>query len=247
MRDVSLVHPVISTVVIGADPRRDLVDDLRGLSLASEGGVVVRAYSWDRPTVVLGANQPLDELNLVHCREAGIGVVRRPSGGRAALHDHDLGVSLALPSFHPWATGIRRLYDRFTHTLQGALRSMGYPVTKDHDEGGGGDSPVCFEHHGPDGLYLRGRRLFGSSQVRRRQAVLVHGTLLLRFDPHVSAEVFGRDPTRLEERITSLEAPGRAWEVAWVLVRALAQAASAEGAKAQRVFAPALLPQDTTR
>jgi lipoate-protein ligase A len=119
------------------------------------------------------------------------------------------------------AGGIRKLYHALGGAIADALQTLGYPVVPLQGDAGGPDSPVCFEQHGHDGLYLEGRRVFGSAQVRRQRAVMIHGTLLLEFDADLYSSVFGSDPARLRQRITSLAASHRRREIALATIESL--------------------------
>src|SRR2546429_6863990 len=47
----------------------------------------VRFFAWDPPTVSVGYGQPLDRhVDVAACRRLGVGVVRRPTGGRPLYH-----------------------------------------------------------------------------------------------------------------------------------------------------------------
>src|SRR5690349_14369250 len=48
---------------------------------------VLRLYGWRRPTLSLGRNEPAAAYPLDAIRSKGMDVVRRPTGGRAVLHD----------------------------------------------------------------------------------------------------------------------------------------------------------------
>src|SRR4051794_38396264 len=67
----------------------------------------LRFYAWDRPTLSLGYFQPFAD------RPPGLPVVRRPTGGGAIVHDHELTYALALPP-GPWQKGVNwacRMHD----------------------------------------------------------------------------------------------------------------------------------------
>ena len=47
----------------------------------------LRLYGWQTPTLSIGHNQNIDkEINLRRCRDLGVPVIRRPTGGKAILH-----------------------------------------------------------------------------------------------------------------------------------------------------------------
>src|SRR3989441_13000855 len=51
---------------------------------------VLRLYSWQPAAVSIGYQQSMEAVDLIACRNAGIDVVRRPTGGRAVLHANEL-------------------------------------------------------------------------------------------------------------------------------------------------------------
>src|SRR5207237_2025135 len=62
---------------------------------ARTGETVFSIYSWSRPTLSLGRNQPATGFyDARKIRAAGIDVVRRPTGGRAILHDNEVTYSV---------------------------------------------------------------------------------------------------------------------------------------------------------
>ena len=51
----------------------------------------LRLYSWKRPTLSVGHAQNFaKEIDVNLCRKLGIQIVRRPTGGRALLHQHEV-------------------------------------------------------------------------------------------------------------------------------------------------------------
>jgi lipoate-protein ligase A len=77
-----------------ADGPENMARDLALLALAEQGTLSCRVYSWSEPWVTVGKNQdPLRDL----VPDSGTPWVRRPTGGKAVLHGHDLTVGLAVP------------------------------------------------------------------------------------------------------------------------------------------------------
>ena len=63
----------------------------------------LRFYLWDPPALSLGyAQRDTAEIHLAACAREGLAVVRRPTGGRAVLHDGDLTYAVAVPRQGPW-------------------------------------------------------------------------------------------------------------------------------------------------
>lgn len=84
------------------------------------------------PTVIYGRHQNREqEVNEPYCREHGIAVVQRQSGGGCVYADRgNLMVSFVSPSTHN-----QEVFDEFLQILSGALRRLGYDaVTTSHND-----------------------------------------------------------------------------------------------------------------
>src|SRR6266567_6132081 len=80
---------------------------------ARTGESVFSIYSWSRPTLSFGRNQPASGLyDREKIRDAGIDVVRRPTGGRAILHHREVTYSVTAPI---GAASLRETYTRINH------------------------------------------------------------------------------------------------------------------------------------
>lgn len=171
------------------------------LARAADGRCSVLVASWPGPVVVLGYAQPPDDVDLGWCRDRGIPVLRRLTGGTGVLHQGDLGVALALPAAHPWAEGIVGLYDRFLDVIAPALVELGSSVERLEEPRRGSRvrSPICFEDQLADTLVVDGRKAVGCSQTRRKGAVLIHAAILLELDADLYARVFGVDAQRVRD------------------------------------------------
>ena len=63
------------------------------------GETVLRVYGWAAPTLSFGRHQrALGEYDEAALLRAGVGVVRRPTGGRALLHDREVTYSVTAPA-----------------------------------------------------------------------------------------------------------------------------------------------------
>jgi lipoate-protein ligase A len=142
------------------------------------GEAVLRLYRWERPTLSLGRNEPSALYPLDAMLGKGMEVVRRPTGGRAVLHDAELTYAVVAP-ITSWAP--RAAYRAINEALAAALRSLGAPVAV--SEGGvrmlGPDAGPCFRSPAPGEVVASGRKLVGSAQARIGRALLQHGSILL--------------------------------------------------------------------
>jgi lipoate-protein ligase A len=177
---------------------------------AGTSPATLRFYGWDPPAVSLGRFQePGDGLHLEVCRRRAWDVVRRPSGGRAVLHDQEITYSLALAEESVAHAGVVISHCLFAAAFREALARL-YPCLAlapgmDSPRAARGN-PACFATAtSADGL-VAGRKLMGAAQVRRGGALLQHGSLLLRADRDALAELFDEpgEPVALADLIPSL-------------------------------------------
>src|SRR5579872_6761417 len=77
--------------------------DLELLDVCARGAIpgAVRLYAFSPPCLSLGRMQPIDDVDLDACARDGVDVVRRPSGGRAVLHDQEVTYSVVCRSTDP--------------------------------------------------------------------------------------------------------------------------------------------------
>src|SRR5262245_42133103 len=103
------------------------------LLLVHEAGTALptlRVYGWCQPTLSLGyAQDARQEVDLAACQAQGIAVVRRPTGGRAVLHDQEVTYSVVMPLLLADGTStITEHYRRIGTALAAALQRLGVPV-----------------------------------------------------------------------------------------------------------------------
>jgi lipoyl(octanoyl) transferase len=145
---------------------------------AATGNAAFRVYGWASPTMSLGRNQKArDHYNLDRARARGVGIVRRPTGGRALLHHREITYCATLPARD--AAEARAAYDFINGVLLDALARLGAPaMLAGHARG----STVAPEH----------RPCF-DAPWRHGGALLQHGSILIRDDQHWIAELL-REP-----------------------------------------------------
>lgn len=91
---------------------------------------VLRLYGWSRPTVSFGKNEPAERCDDAPRTDGSDSTapdyVRRPTGGRAVLHDAELTYAVVCPldAFG----GLREAYVQINRALAGALSAMGAAV-----------------------------------------------------------------------------------------------------------------------
>ncbi len=144
----------------------------------------LRFYEWEPPCLSLGRGQPDADVDVAACDRAGHTCVRRPTGGRAILHQNELTYSISLPLSDPRAAGdIVESYRRLSDGLAEGLRGLGLAVERALPRKAEPEAaPACFETLAGYEITVGGRKLLGSAQFRTRTALLQHGSLPLHGD-----------------------------------------------------------------
>jgi len=146
----------------------------------------LRFYGWSAATLSLGYFQP-ERLRQTDPRLAELPLVRRPSGGAALIHHHEVTYGLALPAGLPWQTGESWLC-RMHAIIAAALQESGVAAAR---HGLKAEQPfaglLCFKHFTPGDLLIGAGKIVGSAQRRQRGALLQHGSILLRQSEYAPA------------------------------------------------------------
>src|SRR5262249_15079382 len=149
---------------------------------AKHGLASVRFYGWSEPTVSLGYFQPT-AARLSRHPVSQLPWVRRPTGGAALVHHHELTYALALPAGTPWQVPGESWLCRMHQAITRALARLGVSAAGCPAEVQTGDV-LCFLHHTPGDLIIDGHKVVGSAQRKRHGALLQHGAILLAQSEH---------------------------------------------------------------
>ncbi|MGM7701945.1 lipoate--protein ligase family protein [Pseudalkalibacillus sp. Hm43] len=152
---------------------------------------VVRFYEWNPATLSVGYFQKVDkEINMDAVKEHGYGFVRRPTGGRAVLHDQELTYSVIVTEEHPkMPQSVTEAYRVISEGILEGFRNLGldayFAVPRTEEEKAGLKNPrsaVCFDAPSWYELVVEGRKVAGSAQTRQKGVILQHGSILLDID-----------------------------------------------------------------
>jgi lipoate---protein ligase len=186
----------------------------------------LRFYQWSPIAISLGYHQrryPADWENLTWQGQP-IDLVRRPTGGRAVLHQGDLTYSIITSG-----QGQRlAIYQRLCEFLIEGWRQLGLDLSYGSQGREYRDQPDCFATAtGADLVLDNGYKLIGSAQLIRDGAVLQHGSIRLQPDPELFELVFSTKapmiPSLLKEyeqdAIVSalVQAATDCWGISWQL------------------------------
>lgn len=132
------------------------------------------------PTVIYGRNQVIEnEVNLEYCREHGVDIVRRKSGGGCVYSD----LGNIMVSYISRRGDVSEVFDRYMTALTEALRALGVPVEKS----------------GRNDILLEGRKISGNAFHQLPDRSIVHGTLLYSTDLEALTEAI-RPPVEKLQR-----------------------------------------------
>ncbi|WP_461611404.1 lipoate--protein ligase family protein [Cytobacillus kochii] len=178
----------------------------------SEGKMppVIRFYGWNPATLSIGYFQKVDkEIKLEAVKENGLGFVRRPTGGRGVLHEHELTYSVIVPEEHPQMP--KTVTEAYRVISEGVLRGFqqlgleayfAVPRSKEEKEMlKNPRSSVCFDAPSWYELVVEGRKVAGSAQTRQKGVILQHGSILLDLDEDKLFSLFKYSNDRVKERM----------------------------------------------
>lgn len=192
---------------------------------------ILRFYTWQPAAISLGYHQrqyPNSWQNLTWQGQP-LDIARRPTGGRAVLHQGDL-TYMVVTSIPP---GKRlEVYKQICQFLIAGWRSLNVSLdygtaTKEYIQ-----HQNCFATAtGSDLVTAQGNKVIGSAQLRRGKTVLQHGSMMLNTDRELFRQVFG---TALEQNLFEVIAPTKDrstryldGDLAAKIVKSLTQAARA--------------------
>jgi lipoate-protein ligase A len=163
-RAIRLVNVTFDT------PEENLAYDEVLLDQAEKDGrEVLRFWEGSSHFVVLGVSQVLrEEVNERECEEDGVPVLRRCSAGGCVLQGPGcLNFTLVLThERHPDVATIRGSYCYILGRICEFLQEHG----------------IAAKHKGTSDIAVKGRKISGNAQKRRRKSILHHGTLLYGMD-----------------------------------------------------------------
>ncbi len=129
-------------------------------------GPTMRFYGWEPAAVSIGRFQKLDEVvDLEECERLGVEVVRRSTGGGAVFHDQEITYSVICPE-DLMPADINAAYQEIGGWIVNALKLIGIE---------GSFEPI-------NDVLVKGKKISGSAQSRRKGVFMQHGTLIYDLD-----------------------------------------------------------------
>jgi len=165
---------------------------------------ILRLYSWKPYCISLGYQQDASCIDKAACKNAGVDIIRRPTGGRAVYHAEELTYAIIM-RFAP-GEGIYAVHNKIAESLLAMLqplcnnelqltdvkspvrlnlvgRTLSPPVSppsiREAYKPGTLTNIACFTSTARYEISWRGKKVVGSAQRRFGNAVLQHGSILL--------------------------------------------------------------------
>ena len=184
-------------------------------NIRGESPPTLRFYGWRSPALSIGYFQDYrKEVDDEACRKFGVEVVRRPTGGKAVLHERELTYAVVAGAdtglFPP---DILKTYLVIGRCLAEGLAGVGIRAEMKEDGRRPPDGTLqsaCFSFPSRYELLVGDRKICGSAQMRSQGAFLQHGSLLTAFDPLRTCEILlphrrlEKEADRLRNAVTSV-------------------------------------------
>ena len=199
------------------------VDDYMFRSLGDEPSTCVRFYRWEKPTVSIGYSQKIKEVvDLDFCRQNGIDIVRRITGGKLVLHHREVTYSICSSDTEIFSRKLMVSYRLISDALKRGLREMGVEsnLAKETPSFYSRGKMPCFSHPARDEIEREGKKIIGSAQKRSGNKFIQHGSIPLEKDETLLRSASLLDDPERSIRMTSLsEALGRSVDFDWAVAQ----------------------------
>lgn len=153
----------------------------------------LRFYTWSPVAISLGYHQSNFPNHWQQITWDGkpVELVRRPTGGRAVLHQGDLTYAVVTSEFNGSRT---QVYQQLCEFLIAGWQSLGIKLQYGVAGRGYIHNPNCFgTATGADLVLPDGNKLIGSAQLKRGKAILQHGSMRLVANKELFGQVFGTE------------------------------------------------------
>jgi len=154
----------------------------------------IRFYDWKPPTASCGYNQNAEkEVDFNALQEFGYDFVRRPTGGRLVLHDHEITYAVIAPTSGKLGGNVTASYSEISRALAAGLKILGINVELEKGNLSSAhqreDVNPCFTSSSRYELTYNKKKIVGSAQVRKDGVLLQHGSILMEYNQRKLADL----------------------------------------------------------
>ncbi|MCH4825804.1 lipoate--protein ligase family protein [Planococcus halocryophilus] len=171
---------------------------------------VIRFYGWQPAALSIGYFQKVEkEIDMEAVERLGLGFVRRPTGGRGVLHEHELTYSIIVSEAYPdMPETVTEAYRVLSEGLLKGFQNLGleayFSVPDTEDKRADLKKPksaVCFDAPSWYEMVVEGKKVAGSAQTRQKGVILQHGAILIDLDAEKLLSVFKFQNEEAKERM----------------------------------------------
>jgi lipoate-protein ligase A len=179
--------------------------------LKYKGLPTLRIYGWKPAAYSLGYFQDAaKELNINACKRTDINIVRRMTGGGIIFHDQELTYSLVCSKADLETNNIKHSFKILCSFLIKAYKKLGLEAGFADEMGlAKADSrefaSFCFASNEDCDILIKGKKIGGNAQRRRRDVIFQHGSIPLKLDIHNSLSMLTNPDYNSVNRFCSLE------------------------------------------
>jgi lipoate-protein ligase A len=214
-------------LIIDREPKKGswnmAVDEFLFRSLGDEATTYLRFYRWEKPTVSIGRSQKAEKVvNLDFCRQHGIDIVRRITGGKLVLHHKEVTYCVCSSDAEIFSQKLMDSYRLISDALNRSLVRMGIEsrlaenTQADYARG----TMPCFAQPARDEIEMEGKKIIGSAQKRTGNKFIQHGSIPLEKEDDLLISVSKSSEKKPMISMTSLsDAVGKKVDFDWAVDR----------------------------
>lgn len=167
----------------------------------------LRLYEWNTPSVSIGCFQKISDVDIDYCIEKRIPIVRRPTGGRAILHNKELTYSFSVKTIQGiFSRGLLDSYTKISNVFALAFSKIGLaPEIKLIKDTCHTRSPLCFHSTSYGEITINNKKIIGSAQKRWTNGLLQQGSIPYLIDKDEIVKIFRLESPEEEIKITGLK------------------------------------------
>jgi lipoate---protein ligase len=144
---------------------------------------ILRIYGWRPAAISIGYFQSMnEEVDVPKCREIGVDIVRRLTGGGAVLHENELTYSFISRRY---PQNIVESYKWICEAIVISINRLGFDASF---------VPL-------NDIVIAGKKVSGNAQTRRKGVLLQHGTILLDVNVNKMFSVLKVPSEKLRDKI----------------------------------------------
>lgn len=197
---------LLDTGVLPASINMAIDEAVMHLHMRGESPPTLRFYQWDPPAISLGYFQRRHKIDFSRCRDLGLEVVRRITGGRAVMHRGDLTYSVIAGSKYGIPVILADAYRRLCHGLLAGFALLGIKAELGGEHVGPTQPDVCFMLSTLSDIVYQGKKFVGSAQTRVATSFLQHGSIVLEPQVETWIDILGANHASREALARMLQA-----------------------------------------